>query len=572
MTRPSTESVLRERDDALRRAASLSRIVELINSELDLQPLLSRIAESAVELSGARWGTIGLVVETPAGRVVRTFARVNVPEEDPEPDVAEGDGLSWRVIHERRAICLDRYGDVATPVLLEKLPQYADIAVACIPIWWAGEVIGTFAAGDAQPRRFDDDDVELLTAFARHAAIAIHNARSVDDLQHALATTRLMHETSRRIGAATTEMDLIAAYLDQVAAGSHYQGSVALFDTDADGRRTELLIRRRLSASHQGPLEELRFPYEAWAPELAKRIDAGEMVLVRDVRTDPRISVELRRLQLELRLPAVALIPLIAREQRLGFVALTYSEPHDWREADLQPFQVTAAQLAIAIESRRQQTQLIEQEQRLAVLEERRRLARELHDSVTQSLASMNLLIQAMPRLWAADPERAIRALNQVGDLTRASLVEMRGLLFELLPAGEEGGGLAAYLRQCADRFQESTDATVDLEADASVAVPDDVAHALRRIIREALANAARYAGAGRVSLALTGGDTVRLRIADDGRGFDPAAVSSGRLGLVSMRERAEGVGARFHLRSAPGAGTAIVVEWPAAGTSHAEE
>ena len=178
--------------------------------------------------------------------------------------------------------------------------------------------------------------------------------------------------------------------------------------------------------------------------------------MIADIRDDTRISDGFRDYLTQSRWRALAMIPLIVHNQRFGLVWLGYPSIRTWSEADLYPYQVTAALLAAAIDNRRQYLLLSERGQQLAVLEERRRLARELHNSVTQSLFSMSLLAQALPDLWDIDREEARAGLAQIRDLTRSALAEMRALLFELRPAALGEQGLAHALREHVGAFERS--------------------------------------------------------------------------------------------------------------------
>jgi two-component system nitrate/nitrite sensor histidine kinase NarX len=292
-------------------------------------------------------------------------------------------------------------------------------------------------------------------------------------------------------------------------------------------------------------------------------LDAGQTVTIADIRRDDRISVGFRDYLLQLRWWALAMIPLIVREQRLGIVWLSYPSVHTWSDADLYPYQVTAALLSAAIDNRRQHVLVAERGQQLAVLEERRRLARELHDSATQSLFSMSLLAQVLPDLWNIDREEARAGLLTIRDLTRSALAEMRALLFELRPAELGERNLAHAIREHASAFARRTGLTITVDASSELVLPEAVEQALFRIAQEALSNIARHAGAQQVRLALHGGRPVRLLITDDGQGFPSEDIGAGQFGLTSMRERAANIGARLCIGSTVGQGTEISVEWP---------
>ena len=200
-----------------------------------------------------------------------------------------------------------------------------------------------------------------------------------------------------------------------------------------------------------------------------------------------------------------------------------------------------------------------------ATLDERQRLARELHDSVTQTLFSASLIAEVLPRLWQRHPDSALPRLEELRQLTRGALAEMRTLLLELRPAVLLEMPLPDLLRQLAEAVTGRARLPVSLEVDGAreAALPPDVQIALYRITQEALNNAVKHAGATSAFVSLSWrAEGVQLRVRDNGRGFDPSDVPGGRLGMGVMRERAAAVGAAFVLHSAPGEGTHISVDW----------
>jgi signal transduction histidine kinase len=305
---------------------------------------------------------------------------------------------------------------------------------------------------------------------------------------------------------------------------------------------------------------QARLPYVH--DPLAPLLDAGQTIVIADIRDDARISDGFRDYLTQSRWRALAMIPLIVHNQRLGLVWLGHPSIHTWSEADLYPYQVTAALLAVAIDNRRQHLLLSERGQQIAVLEERRRLARELHDSVTQSLFSMSLLAQVLPDLWDIDRAEALAGLLQIRDQTRSALAEMRALLFELRPAALGERSLAHALREHVGAFTLRTGVPIALDMADDLTLPEAVEQAFFRIAQEALNNIARHAQARQARVTLTAGRPARLLIADDGQGFQPEQIAAGSFGLHSMRERAAGIGARLEVRSAVGQGAEIIVEW----------
>ncbi|GAA2720751.1 MULTISPECIES: GAF domain-containing sensor histidine kinase [Streptomyces] len=223
---------------------------------------------------------------------------------------------------------------------------------------------------------------------------------------------------------------------------------------------------------------------------------------------------------------------------------------------------VLAQHAAIALTNAR----LYERSRELTIAEERTRLAHELHDAVSQKLFSLRLTAQAATALVDRDPARAKDALGEVARLAAEAADELRAAVVELRPAGLDEDGLAATLRAQVKVLDRAHAARVTFVTHGVRALPAAQEEALLRVAQEALHNALRHSGAGRVEVALTRlGPGAALRVSDDGRGFDPSAVRrAGRhLGLVSMRDRAHGVGGRLTVDSEPGKGTTIEMEVP---------
>ncbi|MGW2331722.1 GAF domain-containing sensor histidine kinase [Streptomyces sp. NPDC001700] len=223
---------------------------------------------------------------------------------------------------------------------------------------------------------------------------------------------------------------------------------------------------------------------------------------------------------------------------------------------------ILAQHAAIALTNAR----LYERSRELTIAGERARLAHELHDAVAQKLFSLRLTAQAAAALVDRDPARAKEELQQVGALAAEAADELRSAVVELRPAALDEDGLVATLRTQVQVLDRAHTARVTFEACGVRALPAAQEEALLRVAQEALHNALRHAEAGQVGVTLARhGQGALLRVSDDGRGFDPSAVrQAGRhLGLVSMRDRASGVGGGLTVESAPGKGTVIEMEVP---------
>ncbi|KAF4406985.1 MULTISPECIES: GAF domain-containing sensor histidine kinase [Streptomyces] len=223
---------------------------------------------------------------------------------------------------------------------------------------------------------------------------------------------------------------------------------------------------------------------------------------------------------------------------------------------------ILAQHAAIALTNAR----LYERSRELTIAGERARLAHELHDAVSQKLFSLRLTAQAAATLVHRDPDRARGELQQVAALAAEAADELRAAVVELRPAALDEDGLVATLRTQVQVLDRAHSAEVAFFSCQVRALPAAQEEAVLRVAQEALHNALRHGEPGRVDVTLTRqGQNVVLRVTDDGTGFDPSAVRrAGRhLGLVSMRDRANGVGGRLVVESAPGKGTVIEMEVP---------
>jgi signal transduction histidine kinase len=231
-------------------------------------------------------------------------------------------------------------------------------------------------------------------------------------------------------------------------------------------------------------------------------------------------------------------------------------------EDDQELLTILAQHAAIALTNAR----LYERSRELTIAEERSRLAHELHDAVSQKLFSLRLTAQAAAALVDRDPARAKGELHQVAMLAAEATEELRAAVIELRPAALDEDGLVATLRTQIQVLDRAHSARVTFASHGVRALPAAQEEAVLRVAQEALHNALRHSGAGRVDVTLEkrGPGTV-LRVSDDGSGFEPTATrAAGRhLGLVSMRDRSSGVGGTLSVESAPGKGTTIEMEVP---------
>jgi signal transduction histidine kinase len=283
---------------------------------------------------------------------------------------------------------------------------------------------------------------------------------------------------------------------------------------------------------------------------------SGEPLLVPDVGQETRYYSlpEASEIRSELA------VPLETKEAVIGVLHVQSDRPNAFDQSDLVMLQSLAHQAAMVIEN----AQLYEQAQQVAVLEERQRLARDLHDSVTQNLYGVTMYAEAAARLLSAgETVLAADHLRELRDTSQEALREMRLLIFELRPPVLEQAGLIAALEARLEAVEGRSGLETKFDAEGLDWLAPDIEEGLYRIAQEALNNALKHAQAQRITVHLWQDKrTVMLEIADDGIGFDPtSARTQGGMGLFGMEERAARLGGRLTVRSQPGLGTGVKVE-----------
>ena len=254
-------------------------------------------------------------------------------------------------------------------------------------------------------------------------------------------------------------------------------------------------------------------------------------------------------------------VPIVGRSGVIGAFYLTEKEgAPDFGDADERLIVMLAAHAAITIENAR----LYERSRELSIVEERNRLARELHDSISQKLFGLVLSAESAGTLVASDPTEARAELERLRALAQGAQEELRSLVFELRPPALESEGLAEALRKHVGVLRRVYGREIGLELAGTPRRSPDLEREVFRIAQEALQNAIRHADAEALRLRLAATDgRLELTVTDDGSGFDPddPAIRSRRLGLTSMEERAEALGGTLTIESRPGTGTTVRLE-----------
>ena len=262
----------------------------------------------------------------------------------------------------------------------------------------------------------------------------------------------------------------------------------------------------------------------------------------------------------------IAVVPLMVRGTVTGVLNGYYGKGDEPSESDVAFLTAIADHAAVAVDNAR----LLQQLESKAALEERHRLARELHDSVSQALFSLTLQTRAVELSLTADESDvalALRGIAQIRDLTRGALAEMRALIFQLRPDALHEEGLVSALRRHAAAVEAKAQLRIRVEGpDYELPLPTHVETQLFRVAQEALHNVVQHAAATSVTVRiLPVNDDLVVEIEDDGCGFDPRAEHPGHLGLRSMAERLAEIGGTLEVRSEPDHPTVVRGVVPAA-------
>jgi signal transduction histidine kinase len=548
------------------KSGGLAAIIEAITAETELRPLLTRLLGEACKAIGADTGILGLY--DPDRDLVRMEAVHAWRKEDVGLELKRGVGMSGRVLETRQPFTLHRYDQLQ----IMAAPELADRPVIGAPIFWKDDLLGTIGAAGTAPKRFDQSDIDTLVLYARAMAIGIRHVWHHELEEKRQNRTALMSRISRSFAAG---VDLHALCENAVRVIHELMGYPNVGLGLIDAADPDTIVGRYHGGAFRHLVQgEQRFHVSQGVIGAAVRERRLQRVV--DVEKDARFipTPGLDGIRSEIA------IPLLYGPVPIG--VLNVESPCVLTEDDAANLQMVADHLAGAISNSRR----FQDAQRVAVLEERHRLARDLHDSITQMVFSASLIAQSLPGSWKRDPAEGERLAERVVGVTRSALTELRALLHELRPTGsvpvEPAAGPSEMERLRRDGLaslvrSESTRVTggalvVELDLARYETQSFEREEALYRVFQEALYNVTKHARANWVRVRLESVDgRVVLHVSDDGVGFDldaPKVRPQGRppgLGRGMMAERVQQMGGVLRTRSRPGEGTTVEVSLPVA-------
>jgi nitrate/nitrite-specific signal transduction histidine kinase len=465
-----------------------------------------------------------------------------------------------------RGILSSQVAATGTPMIIDDLAALeeppADLlaegysSAAIIPLIAKQEVQGVLSAATRRRHTFRPQDVELLTSTGRQIGIAIENAKLYETQQRRAEQFRVIGEMGHNINSILNVEDLLYEMANMIQSTfNYYHVGIGLVEDDfvvyqvGAGPLWE-------AANHQFTPSRLKIGYEGVSGLVAA---TGELYLTPDVREDPHYvqmaeSVALSEL----------VMPIKAKGVVIGVLDVQQDYPNAFDEIEMTVLQSLANQAGVAIENAR----LYAHAKQLAVLEERQRLARDLHDSVTQSLYGATLYAEAAARLLdSGNTTMAAEHLRDLRDTTHEALGEMRLLIFELRPSVLESEGLSAALNARLESVEARAGLKTEIFIDGVQKLSPSIEEEFYWISQEVLNNTLKHAKASFISLSLCplpDRHLIQLKITDNGKGFDlEEARQSGGWGLRGIEERVKLMNGLLFVESSPGAGTAVTVEIP---------
>ena len=422
-----------------------------------------------------------------------------------------------------------------------------------VPLSVKERVIGMLTLHHPDAGFYAPHQAELAMAFADQAAVAMENARLFEATQRRAEQFRVIGEMGYRITSILAVDELLQQTVRLIRGTfGYYHVHIGLIEGERVVFKPEAGLWQEEERCEGCQFIEIPVGEYGMSGRVAA---SGTPLLIPDIQRDSRFIP-----LVEGQAGSALVLPLKVKGKVIGVLEMESHQVNAFDASDVAVLQSFANQTAIAIENAR----LYEGSQQLAALEERQRLARELHDSVSQALYGIALGARTARAQLDRAPDRVAEPLDYVLSLSDAALSEMRALIFELRPESLEAEGLAAALEKQADALRARHQFAVRTRLSSEPRVPLDIKQALYRIAQEALHNVVKHARASHIDLILERtGDCVVLEVIDDGVGFDITQSFPGHLGLQSMRERAEKLGGSYSLSSSPGTGSHLRVEIP---------
>jgi len=433
---------------------------------------------------------------------------------------------------------------------------------------WKGQVVGTFCMYYREPRSPTSQDVELIELATHLTRVGIERDRAQETLRASEQLARSHVEVMMR------SLDVLATeaapgkYIGEMlrTIGQHLHAiRVVLWvrNQQDDSLSLRLIIEndRQVSADPDHPI--VKDP-QAWKNMalLQEMLFTKSPVICDDIEHDSRLAPEFRKYLISRGSKRFMTVPMFVSGELRGFIGIQHAEKGTYRADQIELAQALAHHVMLATHGQ----ELVEQQREAAILKERTRMARDIHDTLAQGFTGVIVQMEAAEEaLMEEDPENAVRHVRRARKLARESLGEARRSVHALRPQALEKAGFADALKAIIKNTTVGTSLRSEFQLQGEPReLGPDVEENLLHIGQEALTNALRHARATKFQAQLSfGSEAVRLELSDNGDGFAIDGVNGDGLGLIGMKERAEQIGATVEVSTKPGAGTRIVAVSP---------
>jgi ligand-binding sensor domain-containing protein/signal transduction histidine kinase len=540
--------------------ATLNAISGVVNSSLDLKGIMEDALERTMQITDMSPGS-ALVLDEATQELIliayrgTTATNVQLGARWPLAAALAGrplDGthpLTWRVATD--------YPE--SPLKANLLREGVQLVVG-IPLLAKEKMVGMLVLNSCTPRTLTPEESSLLSAIGQQVGIAVENARLYEQAERRTRELAALNSISGVVNQSLDLSKILNNAMERMIEFMHMDGGLAFSleespDGREDGQYLKLLAYRGVSDEFAKLVDHL--PLESSI--VLKAIKTGKPYVY---RTYDHPNPQIRKANQEGGLRIGISLPLVAKGALIGTLSLLADQPREFTPEELSLLDAIGQQVGMAVVNAR----LYEQAEQTAIASERSRLARELHDSVTQLLYSVTLYAEAAGELLSSGKtEAAAENCHDLRDTAQEALREMRLLIFELHRPALEQGGLAAALQARLDAVERRGGMHADLQVEGSERISLAVQAELYNIAHEALNNALKHAHASSVQIHLWfGDDLTEMQISDDGVGFEPGQNGmAGGFGIPGMQERAKKIGGNLMIESAPGKGTRIIVEVP---------
>lgn len=439
-----------------------------------------------------------------------------------------------------------------------------------MPLVSGKDLMGMISVSESENMVLGYEQERLLKIFANIAIIAVENARSYQEEQNRREEAekgKNIAEALRdilRILNSNTALDKVLDYIAQQSRGLLSASSTMIrkidyekstvFTEASSNLPQEFEVIREIPFYPGGSERVLRENRPVVVSNLQESL--GRYLYESQELSNPQqdwVKILLKYFQSHL------IIPLIINNDLYGTLTFYFDQPTVFTDEEIHIGMTLGTQVSLAIENAR----LRNHEKEMAITMERNRLARDLHDAVTQTLFSATLIAEVLPKIWTKNQAEGIRRLEELRQLTRGALAEMRTLLLELRPSALQDASFPELLRQLSEALIGRSRIPVMLNINGDVQFPSDIKIAFYRITQEALNNIAKHANASQVNIDLfEDGNGIHLAIKDNGVGMDIDHIPTNHLGLGIMKERAQNINAILEISSTAMTGTTIELSW----------